>query len=95
MTAHQATTTATRFPLDPLLNHLRVEKDETGGHHTNGRSLRWFKAWAGFSGDVFTAAHRYGLSERQADRLACKAGLHPLILWPERWMESINEGDDE
>jgi len=25
------------------------------------------------------------LSERVADRIACRIGLHPLLLWPEEW----------
>jgi hypothetical protein len=27
------------------------------------------------------------LSERVADRIACRIGLHPLLLWPKEWSQ--------
>jgi hypothetical protein len=28
------------------------------------------------------------VSERVADRIACRVGLHPALLWPEEWLRA-------
>lgn len=38
----------------------------------------------------------FGLTDEQADRYACRIGLHPSVLWPKWWdiEPDVEEGDD-
>lgn len=67
------------FPVGPLMAATGLTSAQLG-------------RWARCSGTVWARVLRYGLTERQADRLACKAGLHPVSVWP-RWYELTGTGE--
>lgn len=62
-----------RFDLAPLLERL--------GLATPLAAIRALH----ISGATFRRLRNEGLSVNQADRLACRAGLHPGEVWPEWW----------
>lgn len=43
----------------------------------------------GISGTTANRYRREGLSVKQADKLACRAGLHPANVWPEQWVDPV------
>lgn len=45
----------------------------------------------GISGATANRYRREGLSVKQADTLACRAGLHPANVWPDQWVDSITD----
>lgn len=57
------------YPLEPLLAKM--------GNPTAGPASRAL----GISGDSFKRYQANGLTEDQADRLAVRAGFHPLEVW--------------
>jgi hypothetical protein len=59
-----------RYPFEPLAAAMRLS-----GHQAS-KTL-------GLSGRTQQSYRRDGMSERVADRLAVKAGLHPFEVWPE------------
>lgn len=65
---------APRFPLEPLLEAIgrpcMAQLARRVGEHPR-ETYRW---------------RDRGLSERQADRVACRLGLHPARIWP-GWFE--------
>jgi hypothetical protein len=61
-----------RYPLQPLADALGLALDTPG----LARRLN-------LSGTTWKEYRDLGVSERVADRLACKAGLHPYTVWPE------------
>jgi hypothetical protein len=61
-----------RYSLQPLADALGLTLDTPG----LARRLN-------LSGTTWKEYRDLGVSERVADRLACKAGLHPYTVWPE------------
>ena len=37
---------------------------------------------------LFRVIRACDISERVADRIVCRIGLHPLLLWPEEWLRT-------
>jgi hypothetical protein len=67
-----------RYPLQPLADALGLTLDTPG----LARRLN-------LSGTTWKEYRDLGVSERVADRLACKAGLHPFMVWPEMADEAV------
>jgi hypothetical protein len=63
-------TQARRYPLDPLFAAMRMSPHAAC-------------IWLGCSGSTELEYRSRGVTERVADRLAVKAGLHPYVVWPE------------
>lgn len=70
-----------RWPLGPL-------QDALGG------SVRSLMRHTGVSGADIARAALDGLSDRQADRWACRAGLHPANVWPDWDLAALTVLDD-
>lgn len=73
---------AATWPLEPLLEHVWTRTPE-----------RTYKAAAVEMGMDDTNVHRYlvaGLSDEQADRWACRVGIHPSLVWP-AWFDAVND----
>jgi hypothetical protein len=70
---------ALRWPLHPLLEACThaAGRDPRRAVLTPGGFARWF----GISGSAVLAAARDGLSDRQADQWATRAGYHPASIW--------------
>lgn len=67
------------LPIQPLLDEL--------GELDN----RLYAAVIGCSLREIVRARRQGITVRSADRYACHAGLHPLVVWGEAWTEAETE----
>ena len=65
-----------RLPLEPLLEAF-------------GGSLRDFRATVGSRHSVVQKAQVEGLDVAQADKYACRCGLHPLEVWGRAWEEAL------
>lgn len=65
----------TLYDLNPLADML-------------GLSLSALASRFGLSGSTWKRYRDEGVSELVADRLACKAGLHPATVWPE-WVDDL------
>lgn len=80
--------TAVRYPLEPLLEHLGpVETRRGHGPPMDGRAC----ALAELLGITARSVHRWsraGLREQWADRAACRLGVHPSLIWPDYWRNS-------
>lgn len=64
------------YPFAPLAEAAKRKADDDmirGGAY---KALR-------ISSTQWGSFQREGLTERQADRLACRIGLHPASVWPE------------
>lgn len=48
-----------------------------------GQSVSQLLLLHGYSGTTLQQYRDLGVSERVGDRLACKVGLHPYVVWPE------------
>lgn len=73
------------LPLQPLLDALPIDH-AVARNCGNGPGV--VQQAATLLGVTTKSVHRYfhtGLSPRTADRLACKVGLHPLVVWGEAW----------
>jgi hypothetical protein len=68
------------FTLDPLLDHKPAE-----------HSLKEFRAVLGVSGTQWAAYQAHGLAWRTADRLAHKAGRHPVEIWPNWYTQALHD----
>lgn len=53
-----------------------------------GVSLSSLGRMLGLSGSTWKQYRDEGVTERVADRLACKAGLHPAMVWP-TWVDDL------
>lgn len=79
--------TAVRYPLEPLLEHLGPVETGQRGRGGDGRRL----ALAELLGITARSVHRWsraGLAEQWADRAACRLGIHPALIWPDYWRNS-------
>lgn len=87
-----------RYPLQPLLDRLGIERipdgteggDHTGDPHT-GYTLLAFRL--GVTRRTIQRLANTGLTDRQADHYAIRAGLHPAWIWPEWWTHAPGEHD--
>lgn len=74
----------TRYPLDPLANHLGIRLGQIGGHqpdqHPSGMAA--LAERLNLSITRLYRLRRHGLSPDQADRLAIATGAHPSQIWP-------------
>lgn len=59
-----------RYPLEPLADAMNLSLAALGRH---------FK----IRGSTWKEYRDRGVSELVADRLACRAGLHPFVVWPD------------
>lgn len=94
--------TASRLPFAPLAEQLRLQWDApavegVGNLKDVGKSDRashglWCDRRAavilGVRRDDIPRYRKRGLTPRMADRLAIRAGLHPLLLWGDAWSEA-------
>lgn len=71
-----------RYPFAPLAEAMQLPEPKAA------REL-------GISGSTEQEYRRDGISERVADRLAVKAGLHPFVVWPEMAAAHVAEADAE
>lgn len=74
-----------RLPLQPLLDALPIDQAVA---RDCGNGPGPIQQAATLLGLTRRTLHRYrhtGLDPRTADRLACKVGLHPLVVWGEAW----------
>lgn len=55
-----------------------------------GRSVDAASKELGVSGSTLQQ-YRQGMSEKVADRLACKAGFHPSLIWPHWGQEALEK----
>jgi len=67
---------APRLPLQPLLE-------------AHGGPWRDFRVTVGSRDSVLHRARTEGLDVDQADRYACRCGLHPLEVWGRMWEEAL------
>jgi len=87
-----------RWPLEPLLDVVRASPPHVAGQ-TFGSwhdPLLWLEpvewTWeelAGVLGVNIRSLFRWakdGVPERSADEMACRMGLHPLLVWPD-WFD--------
>lgn len=65
-----------RFPLEALAVSLGIQLGR------QERGIRVLAEQIGVSRGHVHRLRREGLSERQADRFAIRAGTHPAIVWP-------------
>ena len=68
-----------RYPLAPLAEALGLPNTSMLARHL------------GLSGTTWKEYRDQGVSEKVADRLACRAGFHPSEVWPDivdEWIES-------
>lgn len=70
--------TLRRYPLQPLADTLAVPVE-----HLARRT--------GVSGSTWKEYRTIGVSEKVADRLACKVGLHPYMVWPDMADDAIDD----
>lgn len=87
--------TDTRYPLEPLAQHLGINLGQIGGHQP-GQHPTGITALAdrlGISPRVAQRHRRHGLTPRLADRYACTTGTHPANIWP-TWWTDIEPLDD-
>jgi plasmid maintenance system antidote protein VapI len=72
-----------RLPAAPLQRVLRRLRDE--------ESLTWdqLAERAGVTPrHLFRLLAARDISERVADRIVCRLGLHPVLLWPRQWLRA-------
>lgn len=83
-----------RFSLEPLLRQLALATEaelRTKPEDLYGFSLRDAARVLGLSTRSLVRLRAVGLSHRQADRLATKAGFLPYALWPDWVIEEWDE----
>lgn len=61
-----------RYPLGPLLAATGLSRSRLG-------------LVVGASGATMARLVVEGLTEWEADRMACRAGFHPGAVWPDEW----------
>lgn len=66
--------TERRWPLEPLLEAVGGRRAVVFECRVSGATV---EHWA-----------EHGLSDRQADRSACRAGVHPSAIWP-GWIDAV------
>ena len=84
---------AARLPFAPLAEQLRLQWDapavEGRGKAPHGDHGLFCDRRAaiqlGVRRDDIPRYRRHGLTPRMADRLAIRAGLHPLLVWGDAW----------
>jgi hypothetical protein len=77
-----------RYPLAPLAALLRITLHQPGRPVDDDRADAGLVALAdrlGMSLSTMKRRHRNGLTEREADRAAVAAGVHPSAIWPTWW----------
>jgi len=73
--------TFARLPAGPLQRELRLLRGEFG--------MTWAElaVWLDISERTLSRLlHARDLAEPVADRMACRLGLHPVLLWPRLWL---------
>lgn len=73
-----------RYPLAPFAAVMRVTLHQAGNPNDD-RTAAGLAALAnrlGMSMSTMKRRHRDGLTEREADRAAVAAGVHPHAIWP-------------
>ena len=76
---------AAKLPLKPLIDRLPIN-DDVAHHHGQGPGrIKQAAIMLNMNVGVLYRYQRMGLDPWAADRLAVKAGLHPLLVWGEAW----------
>lgn len=78
-----------RLPAEPLQRELRLRRRVLG--------MTWLElaAWLGISERTLRRLlHARDVAEPVADRMACRLGLHPVLLWPRLWLRDGVGGRD-
>lgn len=83
-----------RFPLKPLADHLGIRLGQVGGYQRDDPTagLAAVAVALRISFRHARRLHHRGLSERQADHFAVRAGFHPLTIWPE-WDRALDSDE--
>lgn len=84
-----------RYPIDPIATALNIElgrpgrpdDDTTHGIPALAQALDCSETTAG-------AMRRDGLTRRQAERYAPRAGRHPAAFWPNWWRDDDIESEE-
>lgn len=74
----------TRYPVDAIAKHLNIDLNQIGGHQP-GQHPTGITAIAqalNVTPRYLQHARRQGLTPWQADRYACRLGVHPSTIWP-------------
>lgn len=80
--------TFARLPAGPLQRELRLRRGSLG--------MTWTElaVWLGISERTLSRLlHARDLAEPVADRMACRLGLHPVLLWPHLWLRDTTSRD--
>ena len=82
-----------RYPLAPLAAHLGITLGQIGGHQPgqNPTGIAALAERLKLSPTMLYRLRHHGLSPDQADRLACRVGVHPAMIWPTWWADTPDE----
>lgn len=71
-----------RFPFEPI--------QKLFDKHTVDRDIAYA---LGIERNLVVLARQRGLSEWQADKFACKLGIHPALIWGDLWWDTAELED--
>jgi hypothetical protein len=84
-----APTDHARLPLEPLLKALPIDRVLARRDVVGPGEIAQAARMLGVSTTTLHRLRRTGLSIWVADRLAITAGLHPLLVWHDDWIDAL------